>query len=585
MGFLQRLSVGGRLALGFSAVLMFMVVVAGFSIYQLSLISARSAEIATVHLSGVREALLISESATRYRVREYRLAMTDHGKLDSVIKRMDQAVEAVDQHRKSFESTIGSDQERKLYASFESAWQTYLATSARMKDRLQASDTEAAMGIMTTDSLKHFDAVVAALKAMSEFNDQSAQAASSQAMAMSDRARNLILLVVAGAIGLGVLLSLVISRAVTRPLKLALGLAEAVADGNLTHQLQATGNDEVAQLTRALSKMVGQLRSLVGEVRSGVHSVSIASGEIAVGSHDLSSRTEEAAASLQQTASAMEQLTGTMSHAADTAQQANQLATHATNSARKGGDVVARVVQNMSQITDSSRKIGDIIGVIDGIAFQTNILALNAAVEAARAGEQGRGFAGVASEVRTLAQRSAQAAKEIKGLINASVETVDSGAQLVNDAGTVMSEIVGSVQRVTDLMGELAAAASEQKNGIGQVNIAVNQLDQMTQQNAALVEETAAAASSLSEQAVRLRQVVSVFNTGEEPPAVEAARQVIRKVKHAASQPARRSSSASAGSKADGPSANAGSPLVSPAASPRPAPAKATADTGDWESF
>ncbi|RZL09482.1 MAG: HAMP domain-containing protein, partial [Rubrivivax sp.] len=536
MSLLQRLSVGGRLALGFSAVLLFMIAVAGFSIYQLSLISARSAEIATVHLSGVREALLISESATRYRVREYRLAMTKHDQLGSVIKRMDQAVEAVNKHRKNFEASMASDQQRSLYANFESAWQTYLATSARMKDRLQASDTEAAMSIMTTDSLKHFDAVVAALKAMSELNDASAQSASSDAVAMSDRARNLILLVVAGAIGLGVLLSVVISRAVTRPLRQALGLAEAVAAGNLTQQLHVSGNDEVAQLTRALSKMVDQLRGLVSEVRSGVNSVSMASSEIAVGSHDLSSRTEEAAASLQQTASAMEQLTGTMSHAADTAQQANQLASHATSSARKGGDVVARVVQNMGQITDSSRKIGDIIGVIDGIAFQTNILALNAAVEAARAGEQGRGFAVVASEVRTLAQRSAQAAKEIKGLINASVETVDSGAQLVNDAGTVMSEIMGSVQRVTDLMGELAAAASEQKTGIGQVNTAVNQLDQMTQQNAALVEETAAAASSLSEQAVRLSQVVSVFNTGEEPPVVEAARQVIRKVQHAASQ-------------------------------------------------
>ncbi|HIV73441.1 MAG TPA: MCP four helix bundle domain-containing protein [Candidatus Aquabacterium excrementipullorum] len=580
---LQQFKVGTKLALGFGAVLTAILVVAGFSIYQLKLISDRSQEIATVHLSGVRDALLISESATRYRVREYRLAMTKPEEIEKVAQRMEAAVEAVDKHRKSYEASISGEEERGLYNEFVKRWDTYRATSQAMKSKLQAGDREGAMAIMTTDSLKHFDGVVESLKAMSEFNDKSAQAASDEAAAMAARARNLILGVVGLALLGGIGLSMSISRAVTRPLLGALTLAEAVSDGDLTHSLNASGDDELAKLTRALVKMVDQLRSVVGEVRGGVHAVSMASGEIASGSHNLSSRTEEAAASLQETASAMEELTGTMSHAADTAQQANQLAVHATSSAQRGGDVVSRVVNNMGQITDSSRKISDIIGVIDGIAFQTNILALNAAVEAARAGEQGRGFAVVAGEVRTLAQRSAQAAKEIKLLITESVETVESGSQLVKDAGQVMEEIVSSVQRVTDLMGELAAASSEQKNGIGQINIAVTQLDQVTQQNAALVEETAAAASSLSEQAKRLNTVVSVFKVGTEGTAADpaSADTMTRQVIHRAKSPVRPPAVARR------PAAPAvGKSSAATAALPPSAPAATTAASpDDWETF
>ena len=580
---LQQFKVGTKLALGFGAVLTAILVVAGFSIYQLKLISDRSQEIATVHLSGVRDALLISESATRYRVREYRLAMTKPEEIEKVAQRMEAAVEAVDKHRKSYEASISGEEERGLYNEFVKRWDTYRATSQAMKSKLQAGDREGAMAIMTTDSLKHFDGVVESLKAMSEFNDKSAQAASDEAAAMAARARNLILGVVGLALLGGIGLSMSISRAVTRPLLGALTLAEAVSDGDLTHSLNASGDDELAKLTRALVKMVDQLRSVVGEVRGGVHAVSMASGEIASGSHNLSSRTEEAAASLQETASAMEELTGTMSHAADTAQQANQLAVHATSSAQRGGDVVSRVVNNMGQITDSSRKISDIIGVIDGIAFQTNILALNAAVEAARAGEQGRGFAVVAGEVRTLAQRSAQAAKEIKLLITESVETVESGSQLVKDAGQVMEEIVSSVQRVTDLMGELAAASSEQKNGIGQINIAVTQLDQVTQQNAALVEESAAAASSLSEQAKRLNTVVSVFKVGTEGTAADpaSADTMTRQVIHRAKSPVRPPAVARR------PAAPAvGKSSAATAALPPSAPAATTAASpDDWETF
>ncbi len=285
-----------------------------------------------------------------------------------------------------------------------------------------------------------------------------------------------------------------------------------VAAGNLGVDL---GQPAQGSLLHALQTMVNSLRSTVTQVRQATDSINTASVEIATGNQDLSARTEQTASNLQQTAASMEQLTSTVRQSADAARQANQLAASAAEIAQRGGSVVSQVVTTMDEINTSSKKINDIIGVIDGIAFQTNILALNAAVEAARAGEQGRGFAVVAGEVRNLAQRSAQAAKEIKGLIGASVEKVETGSRLVADAGQTMSEIVGSVQRVTDIIGEITAAAGEQSDGIGQVNTAVSQLDQMTQQNAALVEESAAAAQSLKDQASRLADVVQVFRTGQ----------------------------------------------------------------------
>ncbi|WP_395699115.1 methyl-accepting chemotaxis protein [Aquabacterium sp.] len=306
-------------------------------------------------------------------------------------------------------------------------------------------------------------------------------------------------------------LTLANSASILRPMRQANELARAIASGDLTRPVEDHGRDESADLLRSLNAMQDHLRTLVGQIRNSADSIQTASAEVASGNADLSQRTEQAASNLQTTASSIEQLTGTVRQSADAASQANQLASSASSVAQRGGQVVSQVVSTMDEINTSSKKIADIIGVIDGIAFQTNILALNAAVEAARAGEQGRGFAVVAGEVRSLAQRSAEAAREIKTLIGASVERVESGARLVQDAGSTMNEIVASVQRVSDIIGEITAAASEQSAGIGQVNGAVVQLDQMTQQNAALVEQSAAAAESLKDQAQRLAGAVGVF--------------------------------------------------------------------------
>ncbi|HWP18172.1 MAG TPA: methyl-accepting chemotaxis protein [Burkholderiaceae bacterium] len=310
-------------------------------------------------------------------------------------------------------------------------------------------------------------------------------------------------------------LTLLNMHSICNPISQAQRVAQAIAEGDLTGRIEVQGKDEAAALLRALQGMQASLRQIVSQVQASTESITTASTEIASGNQDLSSRTEQAASNLQQTASSMEQLTGTVKQSADAARQANQLASSASEVASRGGEVVTQVVMTMDEINAASKKIADIIGVIDGIAFQTNILALNAAVEAARAGEQGRGFAVVAGEVRNLAQRSAEAAREIKTLIGASVEKVESGAKLVQDAGTTMSEIVASVQRVTDIIGEISAAASEQNDGIGQVNAAVVQLDQMTQQNAALVEQSTAAAESLKEQALRLAQLVRSFHVDD----------------------------------------------------------------------
>ena len=393
------------------------------------------------------------------------------------------------------------------------------------------------------------------------------------------------------------LMARLLVRSITRPLDEAVATIDAIAAGDLTREIHTTRKDEFGHMLGSLSGMAARLRGLVGEVRTGVEAVSLASSEIAMGNQDLSARTEQTASNLQQTAASMEQLTATVTQSADTARQANQLAANAAQAATRGGQVVGQVVASMQEITHSSRKIADIIGVIDGIAFQTNILALNAAVEAARAGEQGRGFAVVASEVRSLAGRSAEAAKEIKLLIGASVENVETGSQQVAEAGQSMNEIVASVQRVSDLIGEITASSTEQRDGIAQVNQAVTHLDQMTQQNAALVEESTAAATALRDQAHHLTDVVAVFNVGAvasaaprvqaprpAPAAARAAPVPPKKVAATVKRPAVAAPAAAPQTDPHPPRATPAPRIAAAPAAPA-APRKAQGGEDDWESF
>jgi len=382
-----------------------------------------------------------------------------------------------------------------------------------------------------------------------------------------------------------------LSRQIVQPLTRAVEFADTVAHGNLNTVIEVRGKDEIGLLLRSLREMQGHLSRLVIQVRNSAEGVAAASAEIAQGNNDLSTRTEQQASALQETAASMEELDATVKQNADSAQHANQLALNASSVAIQGGQVVNQVVATMKGINESSRKISDIISVIDGIAFQTNILALNAAVEAARAGEQGRGFAVVASEVRSLAQRSAEAAKEIKLLINASVERVEQGTALVDKAGVTMTEVVTSIKRVTDIMGEISSASQEQASGVAQVGEAVHHMDNATQQNAALVEQMAAAASSLKSQSQELVQVVATFKLANERDgglshysAAPLATPAAPRAPVAAPAPQRMAAAPKRPALAPKPKA-----LAKPAAAPAPAPVKTAAktsdDDGDWETF
>ncbi|MBC8637175.1 Tar ligand binding domain-containing protein [Caballeronia sp. EK] len=381
-----------------------------------------------------------------------------------------------------------------------------------------------------------------------------------------------------GAIALGMAAAVFawvsLRRAIARPLEAALGHFDAIAAGDLRREVVVTSRDEMGQLLEGLARMRTSLLTTVRTVRSGSESIASATQQIAAGNTDLSSRTEEQASALQETASSMEELTGTVRQNADNARQASALAANASDIAGKGSAVVTQVVDTMREINGSSSKIADIITIIEGIAFQTNILALNAAVEAARAGEEGRGFAVVAGEVRSLAQRSSAAAKEIKELIDTSVARVRTGTTLVDEAGRTMNEIIGAVQRVTDIMGEIAAASEEQSSGIEQVSRAVTQMDEVTQQNAALVEEAAAAAQSLEDQAARLRQAVAVFQVADGAPLA---------VTMSASTPATKVAPRATMTPRVAPRVSPAKRAVTAPAAPK---APATAETGgDWETF
>ena len=464
---------------------------------------------------------------------------------------------AVDDAARALLATLPAGDSRALVEQFAAAHTQMGAGYRKGFDAFKAADFDSATGDAAVAGVDREPSRLLAEAARKIAADSAATSFNAAAQAERATVVSIVLMVVVGVAGIGV--GVWFSRRITRPVNDALSVARAIAGGDLTTPVRVIGQDEIAQLLKALAAMQGSLASVVGNVRENSESVATAASQISQGSNDLSARTEEQASALQEAAASMEELGSTVRQNAENALSANQLALGASTVARKGGDVVGEVVETMKGINDSSKRIVDIIGVIDGIAFQTNILALNAAVEAARAGEQGRGFAVVASEVRSLAQRSADAAREIKSLISASVKRVEHGTALVDRAGMTMTEIVTSIARVTDIMGEISAASTEQSTGVGQISEAIAQMDQATQRNAALVEESAAAAESLSDQARQLVQVVAVFKLDGATAAANA-----------------RSATLTAVAKAK----------ATPVAARRPAPALAVAASSDeWESF
>ncbi|VVE54338.1 methyl-accepting chemotaxis protein [Pandoraea communis] len=429
-------------------------------------------------------------------------------RIDANLARIAKAQEVLDKY-------VTSSKGKQLLDGVRQHNDAFLKARGGVISALSADQRDTALRIAQQDALPALDAMQAEAVELVTLQQKIVDETGAATSADIVFAKWLLTTLGAAAGVAGIVAAWSVTRSITRPLARAVEVAERVAQGDLSSRIDVTSRDETGQLMAALKHMNESLDQIVRRVRSGTAAIASASGQLLSGNTDLSARTEEQAASLEETASSMEQLTATVRQNADNARQARQLASNASDIAGEGGRVVERAVTSMQEIATSSTKINDIIGVIDGIAFQTNILALNAAVEAARAGEQGRGFAVVAGEVRTLAQRSAAAAKEIKTLIETSVGKVEDGSAQVRDAGRTMTEIVQAVQRVTDIMGEISAASSEQSGGIEQVNTAVMQMDQVTQQNAALVEEATAAAGSLEDQARQLREAVAVFRLSE----------------------------------------------------------------------
>jgi methyl-accepting chemotaxis protein len=449
-----------------------------------------------------------------------RLVMQTFFAFGDARKPLQEAVEVnkkiIDQHVATLDSLIHSDKGKELIAAFKKERATFVGSFDTIQQYTQSNRAVQARQTLNEVTLPTLERLQGIITQLVSYQTELTLASGAQMEETIATAKYITVGLTLAGLLIGSLFAWLITRSITRPMNQAVKVARTVASGDLTSTIQVTGKDETAQLLQALKDMNDSLVGIVSKVRTGTQSMATASSQIAAGNEDLSSRTEQQASSLTETASSMEEMTSTVKQNADNAQQAHTLATAASNVASDGGKVVSSAVQTMQAINAASRKIEDIISVIDGIAFQTNILALNAAVEAARAGEQGRGFAVVASEVRTLAQRSAAAAKEIKELIENSVSKVEEGSRQVTAAGQSMEEIVTSIARVTDIVGEITAASHEQTRGIEQINMAIGQMDQVTQQNAALVEEAAAASQSLQEQAGELAKVVSVFKVNDD---------------------------------------------------------------------
>jgi len=510
-----RLNIGTRLGLGFGLILLLVVAIGTLGILRLENIHRANRHLVddSVAKHKIAQAWLMGASLNA----TFALGLVkagDDAAEDFFQQKMNAGVKQNDAHKKWLEDRVSTLAERELFdevARRRKVYQTIRGNIIELKRNgalAQANEQSAAKLVPAVDT--YLDSV----KDVLAYYDREVAVSDQSITADYGLGRVTMMAGVIIAVLLGALMAWRLTVGITGPLREAVKVAESVAEGDLTAQSKAHSDDEAGMLLAALGRMQENLVKIVRQIRLGTESITTASTEIASGNLDLSSRTEEQASSLAQTASSMEELTATVRQNADNSQQAKQLAVSASDVVKKGGAVMSEVVNTMGEINTSSQKIVDIIGVIDGIAFQTNILALNAAVEAARAGEQGRGFAVVASEVRNLAQRSAAAAKEIKSLIDDSIEKVDVGSKLVVQAGSTMDEIVDGVARVADIMAEITAASQEQSDGIGQVNQAINQMDQATQQNAALVEEAAAAAKSLQDQAGTLAKAVSAFRIG-----------------------------------------------------------------------
>src|SRR5450830_1414248 len=508
----KNIKIGPRLGGGFAVVLVFSILVAGIGVWRLNTVAQETRAMMDVPLRSER---LVSEWNT--------LLLNAIQRTTSVVKSKDPELEAFLAREAAQSSKVSADtlaqverllsldEERALFKSINDYRKKFLAVRDRIYKLKKEGTPEEITRVFEQEYLPVAKSTQDEMRKLLNYERGRIDAIAKHVEDSSEDGQKLILLLEALILLSGIFFAVVLTRSITRPIHVALGISRQVSSGDLTSQAKATSSDELGDLVTSLQRMSEQLHVIVANVRSGSDNIATASGQIASGNLDLSSRTEEQAGALEETAASIEQLTSSVRQNADNSNQAHLLVTTAAQVVGEGGDVMAQLTQTMTTISQSSRKIVDIISVIDGIAFQTNILALNAAVEAARAGEQGRGFAVVASEVRGLAQRSATAAKEIKLLIHESVDKVGSGSKLVELAGATMNKVVDSVQRANRLVSEINTASQEQAEGIRQVNQAIVQMDGVTQQNAALVEEAAAAAHSLEDQAKNLKQLVSVF--------------------------------------------------------------------------
>jgi len=511
---MNRLAIGRRLAVAFGLMLLITGLIAGLGIWRMGTLKDATVHIATTEMA--RSALAQRWKAgihLNWQRASAALKTSDAAYIDALQKDMAATTKDISELQKSLEALLQDSTGQSLMAEVARQRGIYVqARAALLASQKSGQSVSAAVDSDLAPLARNY---LAALDAVTRHADALLSQTQTETAALTTASQWTLGAAAGVALAVSLLLSLFVARSITGPVRAAADAAEAIRSGDLSSPIASHGNDETAHLQQALENMRTNLSQIVQHVRLNADSVATASTEISQGNHDLSARTEQQAAALEETAASMEELSSTVRLNADNARQGNQLAQNASSVAVRGGEVVGQVVDTMKGINEASRKIADIIGVIDGIAFQTNILALNAAVEAARAGEQGRGFAVVASEVRSLAGRSAEAAKEIKGLISDSVQRVEQGTALVDQAGATMTEVVAAIRRVTDIMGEISAASSEQSQGVAQVGEAVTQMDQATQQNAALVEESAAAAESLKAQAQQLVQAVAVFKLAQ----------------------------------------------------------------------